>query len=200
MTHHVWVRVAGFGRAVLPRATPFRLELANGSPDELVLRSEGEEERLDPTARESSLAEIGPGPRGAPWRIQTSAFELPFPPDLALVSSADPSVPPGFDLLDSDGGLVFFQGPAPPDRWSSVRSLVGAGETLEETPRESGVPEVLVSYAHGGATWWQRRRVVRLTEGSVLLVAAQSTDRPGPGATSRFESVADSVRAPAVGS
>ena len=179
--------------AVLPHGPQFDVRIDDASPSRLLFRANHGEQALDPkgTAR-PSVADVIAGPESHSWRIQTTAFELPFPSQLRLVSSADPSVPPGFDLIGPSGELIYFQGPASQSAFS-LEHLVARGERLQQ--HDPGPPlSVTVTYAHGDQRWWQVRNVVPLSTGLAVLVALQTTHQPTPSQLAQLVGVASSVQ------
>ena len=186
---HLWVRVGGFGRAVLPRRAPFDLSIDPANSHRLIVRVGDSEEVVDPNSWSSmtSVDIVEDGPAG-PWRLQTSAFELRFPPSLRLVSSADPSTPPGFDLLGANGECFYFIGPTRSPRWQTPASLVAEGESLEHHQLEP--LGVTVAYRVDGEPWWQVRRVAEVSPTSQLLAVLQVPFSP----TREYLSLLDELR------
>lgn len=169
MSQHSWVRVNGFGTAIVP-IPPF--DLSHESVGSL----------------DSALAHRSVSEYQGEWKLETGPFSVVWPSLFQLKSSEAPEVPPGFDLVAPGGETVFFQGPVAIDRLEPSH-LVGEEESVVDQAPGS----VTVSYSHAGVTWMQTREVASLRAGVGLLVCLQSRGLPSGVAIEAFRAIVKSV-------
>lgn len=186
------LRLAGHGVAALPRA-PFTLERhggrggdavvvthrpAAGLPLRLVLVPDAAGCRVEPGAGLAAaglVAEVGPGPDAASWRIEAAGISMAWPEGFSVQSSPAPDRPPGFDLVAPGGLLLFAQGPLPGGASPSGLQLTGPGQRLDREGRDGDLSWVELSFHQELVPWRAWHGVVPLG-GLRLLVTLQAPE------------------------
>lgn len=170
---HVFVRVSGHGRSLLPH-WPYRFARDADAVVVTRLTSHGEHHaRIGPEDRTSldGVVDILDGPSTPEWVIETTGFSCRWPHGFTIESTTDPADHVKFYLYGTGKGAIFPQGPTddPPADWATPGQRI---VDKFEVPGDIRVVEL--AYVHEGSDWWQSHWLVPYAGAKTLIITAQS--------------------------
>jgi hypothetical protein len=175
---HVFVAASGFGKRVIPRASPYRF-LVEG---ENILLIEVDDDpavaiRPELTAMEAGrsaahVADVIAGPAWTAWWLETNLYRVPIPE--AWVAHVTGEITPStFDLVGPDGSLIFIQVPR---RVPPLERMVAPDQEMFEQGAYLTHSWVGVRYIEGGRVYIQRHAVVRIRDFTAIVTLQTPAD------------------------
>jgi hypothetical protein len=192
MSEHVYVRLTGYGVAVVPMPG---FMLARVSASDLPLRVASDTASAvlsDPSRAASELqgvADVAPDPAQGGWVLDTGVFSAAWP--VGYTVHHDPSGPPGFYLLNGSDAFMFAQGPYITSAMLPLESMTAPGQVISDVTREGRIARVTLTYEHEGKVWLQRHHVIALDASISLVVTLQA---PAETAIAALASAAPFIR------
>ena len=161
-TGHIFVVASGFGKRVIPKASPFtfRLEGDNTlavSTGARIAIVEPDQSVTDAGANAVDVADVTLGPDWPMWWLETHPYVVPIPPGWTAHASGgtDPSV---FDLVGPHESMIYVQVPR---RVPPLEQMVAPGQELFESGTFAAGDWITVRYTHAGHVYVQRHALVR---------------------------------------
>ena len=174
-TGHVYVAVSGYGKRVVPAATPF--EFARAEDDTLVAIAtwaDSPQTRRIATDAASDrdmtnpIATVTDGPERREWWLDTAGvYSLPLPPGWTAIVTGE--VSPAFYLVREPGRAIFVQTAR---NRPALEDLAAPGQTVVARGDDEVADWVELSYVHEGRLWRQRHELLR--GNSVAMITGQS--------------------------
>ncbi len=181
MNHHVYVRIVGYGLAIIP-IPGVRIAQAPETPGGLRFTPEDADQPthlLNPVAAVSEpqsldgVCKVSPLQSPPEWRLQTSAYSCAWPPSFSLVAAADSQGPSLFDLLGPEDVLLYFQGPFADSALPSPEDMAAPEQTFAGVEESQGRQIVTLSYRHNGSPWTMLHVLSPWTDGHTMILTAQ---------------------------
>jgi hypothetical protein len=177
---HVYVAASGFGLRVVPVRPPYRFRLS-AIPSELdVERSDsgswlfarviphegGYRSRIaEHTPSLAAVLDVLSGPQSNEWWLDTSVYRVPLPVGWTAFSATGPCL---FDLVSSNGAVIFIQTPA---RVPELSAMCAPGQRVVATGGDGASDWIDLRYIHEGIEWHQRHRVRRCGTTDIVVTA-----------------------------
>jgi len=175
-TGHVYVAVSGYGKRVVPVATPF--ELARAEDDALVgTATWGDSPQTRRITANAStdhgtadpVATVVDGPERREWWLDTAGvYSVPFPPGWTAIVSGE--VSPAFYLVREPDRAIFVQTAR---NRPALEDLPAPGQTVAARGGDEVADWVELSYVHEGRLWRQRHELLRTD--AAAMITGQST-------------------------
>lgn len=186
---HVWVRMTGYGLAVVPTrgfvavaehgAVPWvDIELRSGEFARVLPHEGGFKSQLDPATTKSvyDVAGIVAIDSPARWTVQTSRYRCDWPPGLRLRSTAFPADSCAFEFFTDDELMIWVQ---TPQRIPALHDMGGTGQSLVGMDAQSTMPSVWFSYSMQCRPWLQRHSIINLGGSRCVLSLQCPADMKG---------------------
>lgn len=176
---HVFVRLAGHGARLVPY-WPYRFTgSARSSTVEVTVFADGAERRAVVGAGAlsvSGVVDVDAGPDGD-WRLELGPFSLCWPAGFAVESPTDPGDRTPCYLLGPDDAMILPQGPVPLARLAGPDALVAPGQrVVDRRLLDDDIDVVELTYAHGGAAWWQAHWMIPVGGERALVLTGQAPE------------------------
>jgi hypothetical protein len=107
------------------------------------------------------VLDVLPGPQLNEWWLDTSVYRVPFPVGWTAVSATGPCL---FDLVSSDGSVIFIQTP-------ELSAMCAPGQRVVATGGDGVSDWIDLRYIHEGIEWHQRHRVRRCGTTNLVVTA-----------------------------
>jgi hypothetical protein len=180
---HVFTRISGFGRTLLPARAPFSFQWGSNKSVEfqMEINSEWIEVQLSDSghfldeASDKKLEDyigVFPSDYQGEFRVETSIYSVLWP-DKVEIYAAGKKKGPHFDLVGPESSLIFIQGPIDSIEVPAVSELSVDGQTLVDEGQYEGAQWAEFEYSHEQALWRQRQHRLEIEE-QVFLISAQS--------------------------
>ena len=174
-TGHVYVAVSGYGKRVVPAATPF--EFARAEDDTLAAIAtwaDSPQTRRIATDAASDrdmtnpIATVTDGPERREWWLDTAGvYSLPLPPGWTAIVTGE--VSPAFYLVREPGRAIFVQTAR---SRPALEDLAAPGQTVVARGDDEVADWVELSYVHEDRLWRQRHELLRGK--AVAMITGQS--------------------------
>ena len=174
-TGHVYVAVSGYGKRVVPAATPF--EFARAEDGALVATAtwadSPQTRRIAPDApSDHSMADpvatVVDGPSRREWWIDTAGvYSVPLPRGWTAIVTGE--VSPAFYLVREPDRSIFIQTAR---NRPALDNLAAPGQTVVARGDDEVADWVELSYVHEGRLWRQRHELLRTQ--AVAMITGQS--------------------------
>ena len=174
-TGHVYVAVSGYGKRVVPAATPF--EFARAEDDTLVAIATWADspqtrriatDAVSDRGMTNPIATVTDGPERREWWLDTAGvYSLPLPPGWTAIVTGE--VSPAFYLVREPGRAIFVQTAR---NRPALESLTAPGQTVVARGDDEVADWVELSYVHEDRLWRQRHELLRGK--AVAMITGQS--------------------------
>jgi hypothetical protein len=174
-TGHVYVAVSGYGKRVVPAATPF--EFARADDEALVATATwGDSPQTRRIAAgaprdhstDDPVAAIVDGPGRREWWVDIAGvYSVPFPRGWTVIVTGE--VSPAFYLVREPDRSIFIQTAR---NRPALEGLAAPGQTVVARGDDEVADWVEVSYLHEGRLWRQRHELLRTP--AVTMITGQS--------------------------
>jgi hypothetical protein len=174
-TGHVYVAVSGYGKRIVPAATPFEFARAEG---EALIATAGwgdspRARRVAPDAATDRtmadpVAAVVDGPARREWWLDTGGvYSVPLPRGWTAIVTGD--VSPAFYLVREPDRSIFVQTAR---NRPALDRLAAHGQTVVARGDDEVADWVELSYVHEGRLWRQRHELLRTA--AVAMITGQS--------------------------
>ena len=174
-TGHVHVAVSGYGKRIVPAATPF--EYARAEDDTLLATATWGDSphtrRITTDApsdrgMDDPIATVIDGPARREWWIDTgNVYSVPLPRGWTVIATGELS--PAFYLVREPYSAIFVQTAR---NRPALDSLAAPGQTVVARGDDEVADWVELSYVHEGRLWRQRHELLR--GNAVAMISGQS--------------------------
>ena len=174
-TGHVYVAVSGYGKRVVPAATPF--EFARAEDDTLLATATWGDsphtrriatDALSDRGMDDPIATVIDGPGRREWWLDTAGvYSLPLPPGWTAIVTGETS--PAYYLVREPYSAIFVQTAR---NRPALDSLAAPGQTVVARGDDEVADWVELSYVHEGRLWRQRHELLR--GNAVAMITGQS--------------------------